>query len=89
MAMAAERSGIESVRLDEAIQFCMIVPMQAKPLPWSSRELAALTAYLGELQNSVRKQATETGATKSQSVNPCAPKAANPCAPKMNHCGNG
>ena len=82
MAMAAERSGIESIRLDEAIQFCMIVPMQAKPLPWSSRELAGLTAYLGELQDSVRKHATETGATKSQSANPCAPKAANPCAPK-------
>jgi cytochrome c len=83
MAMAAERSGVERVRLDEAIQFCMIVPMQAKPLPWSSRELAALTAYLGEVQISVRKQPAETGATKTQNANPCAPKAANPCAPKQ------
>jgi hypothetical protein len=57
--------------------------MQAKPLPWNSRELAALTAYLGEVQNSVRKQAAETGATKTQNANPCAPKAANPCAPKQ------
>ncbi len=80
MAMAAEKSGVEQVRLDEAIQFCMIVPMQAKPLSWSSRELSALTAYMGELQTAVRKETA--GATGSKSANPCAPKAANPCAPK-------
>ncbi len=80
MAMAAEKSGVEQVRLDEAIQFCMIVPMQAKPLSWSSRELSALTAYMGELQTAFRKETA--GATGSKNANPCAPKAANPCAPK-------
>jgi cytochrome c len=83
MAMATQKSGVGPIHLDEAIQFCMMVPMQASPLPWNSRELSALTAYMGELQHSVGKQTTETGATSAKSANPCAPKSANPCAPKQ------
>jgi len=73
VAMAQEKGGVKSVNLDEMVQFCMVVPMEAKPLKWDSRELAALTAYTGELQKRFQK---------ASAVNPCAPKAANPCAPR-------
>ena len=56
--------------------------MQGKPLPWNSRELAALTAYTAELQKSFVAQGA--------AANPCAgknPCAANPCAVKKNPCG--
>ena len=75
VAMAKEKGGVAKVQLDEMVQFCMVVPMAAKPLPWNSRDLAALTAYTGEMQKEFRKQT-------AQSATPCAPKAANPCAPK-------
>ncbi|MDZ4098108.1 MAG: cytochrome c peroxidase [Methylophilaceae bacterium] len=69
--MAHDRSNIQSVTLEEMVQFCMVVPMQAKPLAWDSRELAALTAYTAEVQ-------------KKFKANPCAAKnpcgARNPCA---------
>jgi cytochrome c len=67
VAMAHERSAVKSVQLDEMVQFCMVVPMAAQPLPWSGKELAALTVYTASLQKSFR-----TGG------NPCAAK--NPCA---------
>jgi cytochrome c len=81
VAMAKEKGGVKKVHLDEMVQFCMVVPMEAKPLPWNSRELAALTAYTAELQKSFQAQAAKP-------VNPCAAKrGANPCAPKgMNSC---
>jgi cytochrome c len=78
VAMAKDKGGVAKVQLDEMVQFCMVVPMQAKPLRWDSRELAALTAYTGEVQKAFRAQPRKTGATRA---NPCAPKA-NPCAPK-------
>jgi cytochrome c len=80
VAMVNQKSGLSQVQLDEMVQFCMVVPMAAKPLPWDSRQLAALTAYAAELQAAFRKQSTNTGAAKA--ANPCAPKAANPCAPR-------
>jgi cytochrome c len=55
VAMAKAKSGVAKVDLDEMIQFCMVVPMQAKPLRWDSRDLAALTAYTGELQKAFQK----------------------------------
>lgn len=76
VAMANEQAGISKIALDEMIQLCMVVPMEAKPLKWDSKELAALTAYTGELQKQYRKQAS------AKPANPCAPKAANPCAAK-------
>lgn len=57
VAMAKEKGGVNKVHLDEMIQFCMVVPMEAKPLRWNSTELAALTAYTGELQKAFRKKA--------------------------------
>ena len=39
-----------NVDAEQIVQFCMISPMAAKPLPWGSRKLAALTAYVLEYQ---------------------------------------
>lgn len=81
--MVRERSGLKKVALDEMVQFCMLAPMAAKPLPWDSRELAALTAYAGQVQ----KHFKPTAANPGNANNPCAPKKnpcapANPCAPR-------
>ena len=73
--MAKEKGGVAKVHLDEMVQFCMVVPMATKPLPWDSRQLAALTAYNVDLQKKFQADA-------KKAANPCAPKAANPCAPK-------
>jgi hypothetical protein len=50
VAMPLKMAGVNQVNADEMVQFCMQVPMQAKALGWSSRELAALTAYTLEFQ---------------------------------------
>lgn len=68
VAMARDQAGLKRIRADEMVQFCMVVPMAAKPLPWNSKELAALTAYTLELQKAFKP------------ANPCAMK--NPCVPK-------
>jgi cytochrome c len=73
VAMADEKFGVKQVRLDEMVQGCMVMPMAAKPLPWDSRKLAALTAYAGEVQKTF-KPAAASGA------NPCAATPGNPCA---------
>ncbi|OFX09169.1 MAG: hypothetical protein A2516_10995 [Alphaproteobacteria bacterium RIFOXYD12_FULL_60_8] len=57
VAMAVERGGITSVDLDEMVQFCLVVPMETKPLPWDSKELSALTAYTAQLQKAFQKAA--------------------------------
>lgn len=46
VGMAQDQLGRKSVHLDEMIQACMVMPMEAKPLPWNSKELAALVAYV-------------------------------------------
>ncbi len=74
VAMAANQGGMQSINLDEMIQFCILVPMAGKPLPWDSRELAALTAYTASLQKSF---SADTGGAN---LNPCA--ARNPCSAK-------
>lgn len=76
--MVNERSGKKTIHLDEMVQICMVVPMAAKPLPWDSKELAALTAYAAELQKGFKPG--KAGAMG----NPCAAK--NPCAMKRNPC---
>lgn len=73
--MAKDRAGIKVVHLDEMIQVCMAMPMAAKPLPWKSQELAALTAYTRTVQRSFKPGATAP-------ANPCSAKPANPCATK-------
>lgn len=54
VAMAKEQLGRKTVHLDEMIQVCMVMPMDAKPLPWDSKELAGLTAYLLTVQKTFR-----------------------------------
>lgn len=54
VAMAQEQMGRKTVYLDEMIQACMVMPMAAKPLPWNSKELAGLVAYLQIQQKSFK-----------------------------------
>ena len=54
VAMAKDQMGRKTVHLDEMIQACMVMPMEAKPLPWNSKELAALTAYVQTVQKSFK-----------------------------------
>jgi len=54
VAMANDDLGIKSIHLDEMIQACMVMPMQAKPLPWNSKALADLTAYVAQIQKSFK-----------------------------------
>lgn len=71
VAMAQQRAGVQQIALDEMVQFCMVVPMASQPFPWGSKELAALTAYSGQVQK---------GFIQAAAANPCAAK--NPCATK-------
>lgn len=50
VAMAARMSGLESIDAEQMVQFCMIVPMKSEPLAWDSRELAALAAYIDDVE---------------------------------------
>jgi cytochrome c len=74
--MPAQRAGVKQVSAAEMVNFCMIVPMQDDPLPWKSRELAALAAYVEKLQAGF-----EPGRSRPL-ANPC-----NPCGMKANPCG--
>lgn len=58
VGMVKERLGIAGkVYLDEMVQFCLVMPLASKPLPWDSRELAALTAYTAEMQRTFKPAA--------------------------------
>ncbi|MBF0624491.1 MAG: cytochrome C peroxidase [Magnetococcales bacterium] len=72
--MIREKSGVARIHLDEMVQGCLVMPMAANPLPWDSRELAALTAYTAEVQKTFKPNAAAP-------ANPCAPK--NPCGAKQ------
>lgn len=54
VAMANDQLGIKTIHLDEMVQACMVMPMAAKPLPWNSKELADLTAYMAEVQKTFK-----------------------------------
>ncbi len=83
VAMARDKAGVKRVHLDEMIQACMVMPMAAKPLPWASKELAALTAHTSKLQKSFRSDATAPANPCSvRHANPCALRPVNPCAAK-------
>lgn len=77
VAMAKDQAGLKAVHLDEMIQACMLMPMAAKPLPWDSKELAALTAYTRDV---VQKTFRPANPCSARSANPCAARPANPCA---------
>ena len=49
--MVKAQIGVDlSVDAEQIVQFCMMSPMQAKPLAWDSKELAALSAFVVEFQ---------------------------------------
>lgn len=77
--MAKERAGLDEVTAAEMVQLCMVIPMASEPLDWGSQELAALSAYVEDIQTGFE--------APSAGMNPCAanPCAANPCA--ANPCG--
>ena len=76
VAMVYQQAGFNKIDVDEMVQFCMIVPMQAKPFPWNSRELEALSSYTVALQGGFNPCAAKNP------CNPCKPCAAkNPCNP--------
>lgn len=78
--MVKAQSGVAEIEAAEMVQFCMLQPMQAEPLAWSSRDLAALTAYVEHLQEDFAPNPCGT-----TSANPCNPCGANPCG--GNPCG--
>ncbi|MDX8400692.1 MAG: hypothetical protein R8K20_10665 [Gallionellaceae bacterium] len=56
--MVKERLGIAGkIYLDEMVQFCLVMPLASKTLPWHSRELAALTTYAAEMQRTFKPEA--------------------------------
>lgn len=71
VVMATEM-GFKQVHADEMVQLCMIRPMAAQPLDWKSKELAALTTYVVDIQKGFKPSMA--------GANPCAPKS--PCAAK-------
>ena len=78
VAMPSQMAGVGKITADEMAQFCLLVPMQSKTLPWDSVELAALAAYTVELQKNFKYNPC---AAKNP-CNPCAArKACNPCNP--------
>jgi len=95
VAMVNQMSGVKEVDAAEMVQFCMLQPMQAEPLPWGSQELAALTAYTENMQqqylgNPCSLQGSAGGnpcnpCAMGNPCNPCAGMGANPCNP----CGAG
>ena len=86
VAMPLQMAGVEQVHADEMVQFCMVVPMESDPLPWDSRELAALTAYTVSLQTDFEPPCEPaTGACGP--CGPCGPmRGCGPCAPQRG-CG--
>jgi cytochrome c len=50
VAMAKSMSDLESIDAEQMTQFCMLVPMKGQPLPWDSKELAALAAYIENVE---------------------------------------
>lgn len=91
VTMPDQQAGMKKIHLDEMIQFCMISSLAAKPLPWNSRKLAALTAYTETVQKSFKPSAPMNNIKGNNPCypnamgkirNPCQPKMANPCASK-------
>lgn len=81
VAMPSQMAGAGKIHADEMAQFCLLVPMQSKTLPWNSTELAALAAYTVELQKTFKPNPC-AAKNPCNPCNPCAArKACNPCNP--------
>ena len=59
VAMALDRAELAKVDAEQMVQLCMVVPMAAEPLPWDSTDLAALTAYVLNVQKSFKPWAND------------------------------
>lgn len=86
VAMPRQAAGVDQVNAAEMVQFCMLTPMTNDALPWGSRQLAALTAYVEHLQEGFDPTTASAGG-----ANPCNPCGGNPCNPcggnPCNPCG--
>ena len=54
--MTKDVSRMDEITAEGMVQYCLIRPMMSKPLPWDSKELAALTAYVEEVQKEYAKR---------------------------------
>ncbi|RMF67867.1 MAG: hypothetical protein D6740_11355 [Alphaproteobacteria bacterium] len=54
--MGKDLFGFDKITAEQMVQICMLVPMENKILPWDSKELAALAAYVEELQKEYAKR---------------------------------
>ena len=81
VAMAEGRAGLSTIDADEFVQFCIAVPLKGKPLPWESKKLAALTAYVVDVKQKEFKTHHAANPCAQKHRNPCAKKPANPCNP--------
>lgn len=48
--MPYQVAGLDEVNAETMVQFCLAMPMGTAPLPWQSRELAALAAFVEKTQ---------------------------------------
>ena len=51
--MASDLAKLESVTAEEMVQLCMLASMESKPLPWDSKELAALALYIVSVEQPI------------------------------------
>ncbi len=79
VAMPAQQGGVDEVNAAEMVQFCMNVPMATDPLPWDSQELAALVAWVKNIQPGYKPLGGANPCNPCTVKNPC-----NPCAMKTN-----
>ncbi len=77
VSMAKQRAGLNTVHADEFVQFCINVPLAGESLPWKSKKLAALTAYILDVAQPAYIEKIQGAAMAID--NPCAGKASNPC----------
>ncbi len=50
VAMVNNMAGdVGPITAAQMVQFCMMAPMETEPLPWDSKELAALAAYVDDV----------------------------------------
>lgn len=81
VAKAVLLTGKERIQLDEMIQLCILSSMEAQPLIWNSRTLAALVAYTEKVQQDFRTALTE--ATCPDDI-PCDPGSVQKAVPAFN-----
>lgn len=56
VSMTTDMLKLGAVNAETMVQFCLMAPMEAKPLAWDSLDLAALTAYVEKVQGDYSKR---------------------------------